>query len=282
MSRRIDLQPHAESSGNPIATAYFRGIDRSTLESEPALAAVVDMLIDSGVLRPESPRALLTGRVDQPSRLAQIRKHMQCVGDRHHEIHSIRIQELAYLANALVAGCSIQGRPFAAQEASEAVVAVCNLGLENVGAGTALPEDFLVAYDLVRVFQIGWTILHTEVCLYAAECLISVLTSLQCDDHEIQTGLDTLRAEMERHWRMGAPWHAHEHLDVLVTLDSPSWAAMLGLTSEYPVMHAAIAASRDGSIRTIDASAFEFISDNDQIASIHDFMGSLSERLSGD
>lgn len=282
MSRQIDLKQHAEPSGHPIATAYFRGIDRLTVESESALAAVVDMLIDSGVLLPESPRALLTGRVDQPSRLTQIRKHMQFVGDRHHDLHSVRSQELAYLANALVAGCSIQGRPFTAQEASEAVVAVCNLGLENIGTGAALPEDFLVAYDLVRVFRIGWTTLHKEVCLYAAECLISVLTSLRCDDREIQTGLDTLRTEMERHWRMGAPWHAHEHLDVMMTLDSPSWAAMLGLTSECPVMHAAIAASRDGRVRTIDASAFEFISDNSQIASVHAFMDSLSERLSGD
>lgn len=282
MSRQIDLTQHAEPSAHPIATAYFRGIDRLTVESESALAAVVDVLTDSGVLLPESPRALLTGSVDQPSRLTQIRKHMQFVGDRHQNIHSVRSQELAYLANALVAGCSIQGRPFTAQEASEAVVAVCNLGLENVGAGTVLPEDFLVAHDLVRVFQVGWTILHKEVCLYAAECLISVLTSLRCDDRETQTGLDTLRAEMERHWRMGAPWHAHEHLDVMVTLDSPSWAALLGLTSEHPVMHAAIAASRDGRKRTIDASAFEFISDNSQIASVHAFMDSLSERLSGD
>ncbi len=37
---------------------------------------------------------------------------------------------LAYLANAIIAGCSIQARPFAPQEASNAAVAVCNLGLE--------------------------------------------------------------------------------------------------------------------------------------------------------
>jgi hypothetical protein len=54
-----------------------------------------------------------------------------------------------------MAGCSIQARPFTAQEASDAAVAVCNLGLKNwprhrlpakargssvVDAGTALPE----------------------------------------------------------------------------------------------------------------------------------------------
>ena len=51
--------------------------------------------------------------------------------DRDHAAYSMRSQELAYLANTIVAGCSIQARPFTAQEASDAAVAVCNLGLEN-------------------------------------------------------------------------------------------------------------------------------------------------------
>ena len=100
----------------------------------------------------------------------------------------MRSQELAYLANTIVAGCSIQARPFTAQEASDAAVATCNLGLENwpphwlpaearrgssvLEAGAALPDDFLVGHDLVSVFQVGWTVLHEEVCMYAAERLI--------------------------------------------------------------------------------------------------------------
>ncbi len=61
-----------------------------------------------------------------------------------------RTQELAYLANAIVAGCSLQARPFTAQEASDAAVATCNLGLENwpphwlpPASRLALPDDFL-------------------------------------------------------------------------------------------------------------------------------------------
>ena len=45
--------------------------------------------------------------------------------------HSRRMEELGYLANALMAGCSIQSRPFTAPEAWDAAIAVCNLGLEN-------------------------------------------------------------------------------------------------------------------------------------------------------
>jgi hypothetical protein len=87
-----------------------------------------------------------------------------------------------------MAGCSIQARPFTPQEASDGAVAVCNLGLENwplhwlpakarrvAEAGMALPDDFLVGHDLVSVFQVGWTVLHDDVCQYAAERLVEVL-----------------------------------------------------------------------------------------------------------
>jgi hypothetical protein len=207
----------------------------------------------------------------------------------------MRSQELAYLANTIVAGCSIQARPFTAQEASDAAVAVCNLGLENwpprwlaakkrrgssvVEAGTMLPDNFLVGHDLVSVFQAGWTILHDDVCMYAAERLIGVLTRLRCVDREIQTGLDALRTEMTRHWQAGAPWRARDALDVIMILDMPAWATLLGLIDECPVLHAGIGASLGSPTHAVSASAFELISENSQIASVREFMQSLPEIL---
>jgi hypothetical protein len=211
-----------------------------------------------------------------------------------HAAYSMRSEELAYLANTIVAGCSIQARPLKLKEASDAAVAVCNLGLENwpphwlpaeagrksstIEGGTALPNDFLVGHDLVSVFQVGWTILHDDVCMYTAERLIWVLTHLRCDDHETQTGVDALRIELLRHCQGGAPWRARDALDVIMILDMPAWAALLGLIDECPVMHGGLGASR-GRTRTVSASAFEFISENSQIASIHEFMRSLPETL---
>jgi hypothetical protein len=49
---------------------------------------------------------------------------------------------------------------------------------------------------------------------------------------------------------------------------------VLALIAECPVMHAAIAAHGSGA-PTIDAAAFEFISDTVQIASIHAFLDAL-------
>jgi hypothetical protein len=314
MSRQLRLGHDTTPPGNPVAHAYFRAIEWTTTadansgsrrlpasgappapeDSADAVAAVVDVLLDAGVLA-QPPRALLNGPQGDAPHLARIQAHMQFARDCDHAAYSMRTQELAYLANTIVAGCSIQARPFTAQEASDAAVAVCNLGLENwplhwlpaktrrgssvVEAGTALPDGFLVGHDLVSVFQVGWTVLHDDVSMDAAERLIRVLTRLRCDDREIQAGLDALRIEMARHWQAGAPWRARDALDVIAILDMPAWATLLGLIDECPVIHAAIGASRGSRTRAVSASAFEFISENGQIASVREFMQSLPETL---
>jgi hypothetical protein len=210
---------------------------------------------------------------------------MEFARDRDVGAYSMRTEEFAYLANTIVAGCSIQGRPFTAQEASDAVAAVCNLGLENwpprwLQAET-LPDDFLVGHDLVSVFQAGWTVLHDDVCIFTAERLIGVLTGLRCGDREIQAGLDALRVDLTRHCRAGAPWRARDALDVMTILDMPTWAALLGLMAECPVIHAGMGVSESSRTREISATAFEFISSNSQIASVQEFTRSLPERLRG-
>jgi hypothetical protein len=191
-----------------------------------------------------------------------------------------------------VAGCSIQARAFTIQEASDAAAAVCNLGLENwpsswlpAGSGAApaantLPGNFLFGHDLVSVFQVGWAVLYRDVAMSTAERLIGVLSRLRCADREIQSGLGALRIELIRHSRAGAPWLAREALEVMAMLDLPAWAALLGLIDECPVMHGAVGALSDARTRTISPSAFEFIAENSQLASIAAFMESLPDVLS--
>lgn len=315
VSRELRLGSDTTLPDSTVPRAYFRALawtdaadansdvnglpGASAAEPAPdnwqdATAAVVDILLDAGVLPPR-PRGLLEGSRGEAPRLAHMQRHMQFVHDSDHLAYSTRSQELAYLANTIVAGCSIQSRPFTAQEASDAAVAVCNLGLENWPphwrpaaahrasseweAGTPLPDNFLTGRDLVSVFQVGWTVLHQEVCLYAAEQLIRVLTELRCPDRETQAGLDALRREMRRSWQSGTPWSARDALDVIAILDMPAWATLLGLMDEFPVLHAGIAASQGSRMRSVSGSAFEFISENSQIESVREFMRSLPETL---
>jgi hypothetical protein len=315
MSRQLQLERDPTPAHNPLASAYFRAIEWTTEppaqsgssrlpaaagttplgpeETADAVAAFADVLLEAGVLAPQ-PRALLEGPEQRPSRLGRIQAQLQFAGDTDQAAYAMRSQELAYLANTILAGCSIQARPFTVQEASDAAVAVCNLGLEHwppqwlpadarqgrsATEGGLLPANFLVAQDLVSVFQVGWAVLYESVCLFAAGRLIEILTRLRCDDREVQAGLDELRKDMAKHRRAGTPWHAREALDVLAILDMPAWATMVGLIDECPVIHAGMGVSQDSRTLAVSASAFEFISESRQIASIREWMESLPELL---
>ena len=163
--------------------------------------------------RPGSSQSSLTASVngsqDHTAVLQRIQAHMQFVFDCDHDAYPRRSEELTYLANTIMAGCALQGRPFTAQEARDAAVAVCNLGLENWpplwSSAKSLPDDFLVNHDLVTVFQVGWTVLHKDVGMYAAERLLEVLAGLRCDDCNVQADLDALRIELSTCCRTGMP-----------------------------------------------------------------------------
>jgi len=305
MSRQLRLGDDGPPPTNPLARAYFQAIHGTTAadaqsapgflaagsevppapdDSAEAVAAVYDVLLEAGILA-QQPRALLGGSEARAPRLGRIQAYLQFALDHDQAAYSTRTEELAYLANTLMAGCSIQARPFTTQEASDAAAAVCNLGLENwpphwlPAEATAAPDSFLVDHSLVGMFQVGWKVLHDDVSIYAAEQLIKVLTRMRCDDREIQTGLDALRIEMARHHETGAPWRARDALDVIAILDMPAWAVLLALIDECPVIHAGMEALRGRRARAVNASDFEFISENSQIASVREFMESLPEIL---
>ena len=283
-ARRVQLDgdrpPHS-----PMARAYFRAIEpappvegdapRETAGALPgstadavsdieadAMRGVVEILSEAGVLTSQ-PRALLEAADGETSRIPLIEAYVAS--------HPASAEELAYLANVIIGGCSIQARPFTSQEASDAALAICNLGLEN------WPRRWADC-DLVTAFQVGWTLLHRDVCMYTAERLTSVIDDLTCRDRDIHMRLRVLRRDLTRHVRDSAPWRARDALDVIVMLDAPSWAALGALMDECPVMHAAIGASRQR-CRAINPSDYEFISQNSQIAVVRDFMESLPARL---
>jgi len=297
-ARRISLKEAAAPAASPLARAYFREIEpfsapeseaagdagrlASASETEPPdlsdrVASVVDVLRDAGVLTPP-PRALLgAGAQDEKApALGRIQAFLQAALDRDPVAYSQSTEELAYLANVLLAGSSIQTRRFTERQASDAAIAICNLGLEN------WPEHWAVAeQDLLRVFQVGWTTLYTKVCLFSAERVLDVLAELRCTDRAIQSSLDEIRLDLMKQLHLGTPWGASENLDGLAMLDLPAWAAIIGLIDELPVMHAAIVATTGTGIRSVDMSAFTFISENNQIASIREFLRMLPDMLRG-
>jgi hypothetical protein len=312
LSRSVRLGNNGPPPLDPICAAYLRaaalsdqaracrdvssegesGSSIASEESAAAIAAIVGVFDEAGVL-PQRPRALLKGSPDEPQACALLADHLQFVQDTNDRAATLRTGELAFLANVLVAGCSVQGRPLTPKEAFDAAAATCNLGLENwplqwltrsapgvIDAAAPMPPDFLVSHGLVPVFQVGWTVLHQKVVMFAAEQLLTTLDGIACSDRETQIGLHFLRGEMTRHCRAGAPWRGREALDVIAILDLPAWAALLGLIDELPVMLANVS-SGPSRVHSLNPAAFVYISTNTQIASVRDFMQSLPQALAG-
>jgi hypothetical protein len=292
-------RPGTRPTSNPIAAAYFRDADQmaastgrdqrtnthvvdspATASVSESIDAIVNLLAEAGLV-PERPRALLLeGAAPKPSRLTRIRPMMEHARDADEAAYLARTRELAFLANTLMAGCAVQSRPFTAPEASDAAIGTCNLGLEHLaGRDTRLPGTFLVDHDLMTVFEIGWTVLHEDVCMFVAERLIETLTDLRCVDPDIQSGIHALRRALVRQREAGTPWHARDTLEVIAMLDAPAWASLLGLLNECPVLPAALTATLERRKGAISATAFEFISTTDQIGQVRAFMEKLPDML---
>jgi Family of unknown function (DUF6178) len=283
MARRRRRPSQGEPTVNPLVAAYFRAVnDAVALSATPSAVPetpgtpvdVLEMLAGAGLV-PQRPRALLEGTQDQPSRVALVRTLIEYVRDHDDALYAARSHELAFLANTLAAGCSIQSRSFTPQEAADAVMGICNLGLEHLNV--ALPATFLIDHDLVPAFELGWAVLHEDVSLFAAGQLVVALSNLECSDADIQDGLHALRIELTREREAGTPWHARKALDVIGMLDMPAWASVMGLLDECPVLPAALIATLDRRAGAVSATEFEFISTRSQLDRIREFMARFLE-----
>lgn len=287
---------------NPIATAYFRAAaeqaEDATEVSAPAFAdasarqgcgdddsptsidAVFELLAEAGVM-PARPRALLAAADEDPraTKLPLFKRLMAFVLHHDETAHLTRGRELAFLANTLLAGSSVQSRPFTPQEASDAAASICNLGLECWTAAS-LPDAFLVDHDLVTAFEMGWSVLYRDVSLFAANQLISTLADLDCADVDTRLGLRALHRKLEQQREAGTPWLARDAADVLAILDMTAWISVLGLLDECPILPAALTAVLERRTTPVSPTAFEFISTTAQIGDIRLFMRTLPGVLS--
>ncbi len=243
---------------SPLASTYFRETRQEPVE---AYSWFVDMLVDAGIVGSERQPMLGAGDADS-ARLELIRAHVTSYAPAG--------EELAYLANVLLAGCHIQGRGFSPSEASAAATAVCNLGLEH------WPGNWNTK-DLVTAFQIGWQLLRRDVCLRTATRLVELLRHVHVHDRDLDVQLSDLRRKLAHAITLGMPWQVRDSLDVLLQLDATSWAGVVALLDECPVLTAAVRCS--ATTRTIDLQDFAFISSRRDIAVAERFVDRLPAML---
>ena len=317
MARQPQPTPSASTARiaiNPIATAYFRAFEEEA-DTTPAFAkasarqagdddiptsidTVFELLAEAGVML-ERPRALLEAAGEDPraTKLPLLKRLMEFVLHHDEAAYLTRSRELAFLANTLLAGSSVQSRPFTPQEASDAAACICNLGLDcwparwpgatSQGASslreldTAMPPNaFLVDRDLVTAFEVGWSVLYQDVSLFVTDELVSTVADLHGVDADTRRGLRALGRTLEKHREAGTPWLARDAADVLAMLDTTAWVSVLGLLDECPILPAALTAVLERRTTSVSPTAFEFISTTAQIGDIHLFMRTLPGVLS--
>jgi len=326
---RAPSAPMAPSAINPIATAYLRAFEafeevadtasedtsagvpdrpsqddatdvsaRGDADIPTSIEAVVELLVEAGVM-PERPRALLEAADKDPraTRLPFLKRLVEFVLHHDETAYFTRSRELAFLANTLLAGSSVQSRPFTPQQASDAAACICNLGLEcwparwpgvawpaaasPRGLDTTRPPDaFLVDHDLVTAFEVGWSVLYHDVSLFVADQLMSTLADLHGVDADTRRDLRELRRELEKQREAGTPWLARDAVDVLAMLDMTAWISLVGLLDECPILPAALTAVLERRTTSVSPTAFEFISTTAQIGDIRLFMRTLPGVLS--
>ena len=299
----IARQPRPRIGGNPIAATWFRRADAGEVAGQPiglhsaphvaelpAASAPLDptmadatdafaRAVAAELLLPERPHALLDAGPARDGGSSALHPLMEYLLERHPDVGLRRGQELAFLANTLVAGCRLQSRPFTPAEASQAVVATCSLGLARQPAPPGV--DYLVGHDLVALFEEGWAALHGEVSLFVADGLLAVLRGVRRGDSDTLQSLRALAQSLETHLAAGTPWLAYEDLDVLAVLDTPAWCALLGLLSECPVIPDIVTAIVERRPRGVDPKAFSFIAKVADIDTVRAFLARLPQLLAG-
>jgi hypothetical protein len=299
----IARQGRSRGHMNPIAAAWIRrddvpsGDDTPEPMEAPWLLSAADPLTPSTGqeplraeafaeaarvlatydLIPEHPRALLgAGGDSDPGRLQALMEYLR---ERHPDVCLARGQELAFVANALVAGCRLQSRSFTPREASEAAAATCSLGLLRQPAPPGV--DYLVGHDLIGIFEDGWAALHRDVSLFVGEGLLAALRGVRIGESETLAGLQELQRSLETHLAAGTPWLVLDDLDVLAVLDTPAWSGLLGLLSECPIIPEVVTAIVERRAGRVDPSAFAFIATDADIDTVRSFMGRVPELLAG-
>ena len=293
---RLARQPERgdlETKPNPIAVAYFRALNETvaaTSEQSPpddragavvldgdtaaSLHAVAEVMAEAGI-GPAQPRALLGPAASDAIRLMPLESLMEFVLASNPAAYLARNRELTFLANALMASCSVYTRAFTIQEAWDAAVGVCNLSLDR----GSVSEAFLVDHDLIVEFEAGWRLLHQNVSLFVTDRLIEVLAELRIVDDEVQADLSRLKAELQRQRDAGTPWRAAGLLEAMAILDMPTWVCLGGLLSECPVVPDALAAILDGRRGAVSATAFASFTTRAQIERVREFGGRLRDLL---
>ncbi|MFH1810585.1 MAG: DUF6178 family protein [Pseudomonadota bacterium] len=251
LARVTPLDQILAQTVDPVARASFRAFDTAasvrarTQANAPHAASqqapqgrdtarLVEVLQQAQVLPSDRRSLLLQGdRTDTPDLDAPFRAVLHDQLDRDAKQYDRTVEELAFVSNALVAGCSFAERSLRPLEAAEAVMAVCNLGLEHLGA------QALIQHSAITVFKVGWHLLYENVVLASSRALAGALAKKikSVKNKEAIRQLKQVEQAMLAAIQRGKPWQARGRIEAHEFLfEEPGKSMLLALLDELPTL----------------------------------------------
>ncbi|MGE6761905.1 DUF6178 family protein [Corallococcus interemptor] len=279
-------------AADPITRSYFKSLEHAAKEAAeqgppqgaPSQRVVkfLQELREAEVLEAPAEHPLLAAGAPRAAHTEPLFKRaVLAVRESQPKAYRDRLRELSYLANVLISGCSYAGRTFRPLEAADAAVAVCNLGMERLlrdAAGNRPGDptvddaaDLLARQELVKLFQVGWSLLHRDVQMFTARTLQDALTRMA--EGQRDTGksreLTRMAATLKADVNAGKPTRSRGRLDGLGhVLERQVIVAVKALLSEYPFLPRAIA----GGAKETDKRDARFIFTRQQIQAVQAFV----------
>ncbi|WP_437624458.1 DUF6178 family protein [Sorangium sp. So ce1151] len=240
--RAVPAEPRAAAA----ATRRLATPDGKTAASAESVRSFLEVLREADILPPAAEPALLTAGAKHEDELlftSAIREVMA----RDAELYAKRLMELSYLVNVLISGCSHEGRAFRPFEAVEAAICTCNLGFERLlgeRAGRKKPSldelaSVLTEHDAVKMFMAGWSLLHHEVQLFAADALRRTLATLAASqsDAEVAREVERVAVGLGADLDAGKPWRARGKLGrIKQALGGEARSVFRALLDELPTL----------------------------------------------
>lgn len=228
---------------------------------------VLELLQEAEILESPGTQRLLSSGESHPEPIPLVRA-MHALREDGLAVYDQRLSETTYLANVLMAGCSLHGRRFRPVEAAEAVMATCQLGAEHLtGLCLTTVDDkdlanlttLLADTDMVHLFNCGWRILHERIGMPAALCLAELMRRADDDLHckRRRYELAVKRLSLNKKIRANRPWlFVPEIDDLLGEMDNDVLAQLSDLISEYPLLPPVLQRPEDNArlpvIRTVE------------------------------
>jgi hypothetical protein len=284
LARRGLHQAHDEH--DPVTRAYLRDLARSPrAPAKPCPVRASDglsqVLREAAVIVEASPPLIPAGAQVGSEAEPLVVRAMRRLGETEPDLFGTRSEELAYLANVLVAGCTFRQRRLRPIEALRVVMAVCSLGvwqsLEGGRGRGARADDVKRACEVLRrfpadgLFRRAWFVLQQDVIVPAADLAVHWVAQAGARaTKEDRAAFGRAEASLRAACAAGAPWKALPVLDVLVGVrEHQALETLRCLIDECPTLPGGESGAGDESAR--------FLSSGEELAEAR----ALLKRLQG-